>query len=180
MALEFKVPWEKYGIISYLAKVMEDFHVQFGKTSLQKIVYILQEVYGIKTDYSYTLYNYGPYSFDLASDLDYIAALKGVEVSWVNTGGYNIKPGDATNIFIDKSQSFISSNKTNIKKALDIFGRLHAKELELQATIIYFFKEFAGRDEQFISYQIRLLKPYFSEKRIRSAIDELRKSKVIN
>ena len=105
MALEFKVPWEKYGIISYLAKVMEDFHVQFGKTSLQKIVYILQEVYGIKTDYSYTLYNYGPYSFDLASDLDYIAALKGVEVSWVNTGGYNIT-WRCSKHFVDKSQSF--------------------------------------------------------------------------
>jgi hypothetical protein len=38
MLVEFKVPWEKYGTISYLAKAMECYNVQFGKTSLQKIV----------------------------------------------------------------------------------------------------------------------------------------------
>ena len=103
MLVEFKVPWEKYGTISYLAKAMECYNVQFGKTSLQKIIYILQEIYDVKIGYSYTLYNYGPYSADLANDLEYIAALKGVKISWVNSGGYRIRPDSAADAFINKS-----------------------------------------------------------------------------
>ena len=79
MMVDFKVPWERYGIISYLAREMERFDVQFGKTSLQKIIYILQETYDVRIGYSYILYNYGPFSAGLANDLDYVAALKGLK-----------------------------------------------------------------------------------------------------
>ena len=57
MANEFKVPWERYGIIAYLAKAMVNINTQFGKTSLQKMIYFLQEIYGVRTDYKYVIYN---------------------------------------------------------------------------------------------------------------------------
>lgn len=174
MAVEFKVPWEKYGTISYLAKAMERYNVQFGKTSLQKIIYILQEIYDVRIGYSYTLYNYGPYSADLASDLDYIAALKGVKISWVNTGGYRIKPDSAADAFINKSQSFIKANKAKIDKALETFGNLTAKELELRATIIYFYREYDEEDKSELTYKVHQLKPYFSIEKIGATIAELR------
>jgi uncharacterized protein YwgA len=122
MVNEFKIPWEKYGIIAYLAKAMKHINVQFGKTFLQKMIYILQEIYGVKAGYRYILYNYGPYSEDLASDLDYVAALNGVDVSWVNTGGYSIKPYSDVNIFIDKSKAFLDSYKNEINEVIQTFG----------------------------------------------------------
>lgn len=179
MVVDFKVPWEQYGMISYLAREMEKFNVQFGKTSLQKIIYILQEIYNIDIGYSYILYNYGPFSADLASDLDYAAALKGVEVSWANTGGYSIKSGIDANAFIDKSRSFIDSNKEKIKEALDIFGEMTAKELELRATIIYFVRKYSEEDEHHIAAKIHQLKPYFDEEQIRETVTELRNNNII-
>jgi len=179
MGMDFKVPWEKYATISYLAKAMEHYDVQFGKTSLQKIVYILQEVYNIEIGYPYALYNYGPYSANLASDLDYIAALKGVEVSWVNTGGYSIKPDVEADAFINKSQTFIDSNKVKINEALENFGGFTAKELELRATIIYFVKEYGKQHEEEIFGKIHELKPYFSMEKIQDTFYELKSKKII-
>ncbi len=174
MMVDFKVPWERYGIISYLAREMERFDVQFGKTSLQKIIYILQETYDVRIGYSYILYNYGPFSAGLANDLDYVAALKGVKVSWVNTGGYNIKPDIDADAFINKGKFFIDPNKEKIEEALKVFGTMTAKELELNATIIYFVKEYSEEDKDCIPSEIHQLKPYFDEEQIRKAFVELK------
>ncbi|MGB3924866.1 MAG: hypothetical protein WBL14_00690 [Caldicoprobacterales bacterium] len=179
MVKNYRVPWERYGVIAYLAKVMEEYNVQFGKTSLQKIIYILQEIYDVKIGYPYTLYNYGPYSADLANDLNYIAALKGVKVSWVSTGGYSIKPDVVADDFINRGIDFINSNKDKIKSALDVFGRLTAKELELRATIVYFYKEYGIQDEHQIAQQVHEIKPYFSLKKIEETIHELKEKAII-
>lgn len=179
MTIDYKVPWERYGMIAYLAHAMQSYDVQFGKTSMQKIMYILQEIYNVKTGYSYTLYNYGPYSAELANDLNYVAALKGVEVSWINTGGYSITPDIATKTFYEKSRCFIENNKNKVQKALDYFGGLSAKELELKATIIYFFKQNSTQSAQCVAEQIHQLKPYFSKEAIQEAIDELKNDKIV-
>jgi len=132
MINEFRIPWEKYGVISYLAKAMNNKDAQFGKTSLQKIVYILQEIYGVDIGYQFILYNYGPYSADLATDLEYVAALNGVDVSWVNTGGYRIKPDLEADVFIEKSKIFLDENKEKIEEAINTFGNLSANRIKKQ------------------------------------------------
>ena len=40
--LKFKVPWERYGLISAVVKGLHQRSPQLGKTVLQKIVYLLQ------------------------------------------------------------------------------------------------------------------------------------------
>ncbi len=174
-----RIPWEKYGIIAYLAKAMDGHDAQFGKTSLQKIIYILQEVYQVNVGYKFILYNYGPYSADLATDLEYIAALNGVDVSWVNTGGYRIKPDSDVDTFIEKSKDFLDKHKNDIDKAIETFGNLSAKELELRATIIYFVNDCGIREDSEVTDKIHQLKPYFKEDKIRSTIEELKSLGVI-
>lgn len=172
----YKIPWQKYGIISYLAKEMKDLNVQFGKTSVQKMIYILQEIYKVNIGYKYILYNYGPYSPDLASDLDYIAALDGVEISWVNSGGYDIKPGRKNDIFIEKSSSFIEENKERIEEALKIFGKYNTKELELRATIIYIIREYDELEIDELAEKVHNLKPYFSAEKVKLTVQELQEN----
>lgn len=170
----YKIPWEKYGMIAYLAKKIQGLNTQFGKTTIQKLIYILQEIYGVNIGYKYILYNYGPYSQDLASDLDYVAALDGVTISWVNSGGYDIKPGDRNEVFIEKSSGFINLNKEKIDQAIMEFGGYNAKELELRATIIYMVHEHDEKDIEKIVEKVYDLKPYFSCEKIRSAVIELK------
>lgn len=176
----YKIPWEKYGMISYLAKQMQETTTQFGKTSLQKLIYILQEIYKVNIGYKYILYNYGPYSPDLASDLDYVAALNGVNISWVNSGGYEIKPGTDNQIFIEKSHDFINLNEEKIKEALKVFGNYNAKELELRATIIYIVNVYNEQNLDRLAEKVHDLKPYFSYERIRAAVMELQEKELLS
>lgn len=176
----YKIPWHKYGIIAYLAKKMQGLNTQFGKTSIQKLIYILQEIYEVNIGYKYILYNYGPYSQDLASDLDYVAALDGVTISWVNSGGYDIKPGAENKVFIEKINPFINLNKEKIDQALAEFGRYNAKELELRATIIYMVREYNEQNIDEIADKVHDLKPYFTCERIKSAVVELQEKGLLS
>lgn len=180
MINEFRIPWEKYGLITYLAKKVAEFNIQFGKTSLQKIIYILQEIYNVNVGYNYIFYNYGPYSAELANDLDYVAALNGVEVSWVSSGGYSIKPDTDTDSFIEKSEAFLEKNKDSINEAINEFGQYTAKELELRATIIYLIREYNDSiTEKELIKQVNELKPYFSLDKIEYTIKELKQKEII-
>ncbi|MGB4289543.1 MAG: restriction endonuclease, partial [Dethiobacteria bacterium] len=59
-------PWERYGLIVELTVRMQAISPQFGKTAIQKMIYLLQAVYTVDYGYEYSFYTYGPYSFDLS------------------------------------------------------------------------------------------------------------------
>ena len=75
MRAQFMEKWDQYGLIAELALRLKGVSRQFGKTALQKLFYILQEVYRVPLGYDYTLYNYGPYSEELADDLVFLASM---------------------------------------------------------------------------------------------------------
>ena len=41
------IPWNRYALTAELAKRLDGLSPQFGKTALQKVVFFLQEVYGM-------------------------------------------------------------------------------------------------------------------------------------
>jgi uncharacterized protein YwgA len=152
---------------------MADNSFQFGKTALQKIIYILEEVFNVPCGYNFSLYTYGPFSSELAGDLDYLASLKGVSVSWANSGGYHIAPGAEADYFIKKAEKFLEKNMNEIDRVLNYFGEMNAKDLELRATIIFVFKNGKKKDEELVK-EVSQIKPYFSIDQIRNAVDELK------
>ncbi|NLS45772.1 MAG: hypothetical protein GX969_08570, partial [Firmicutes bacterium] len=46
-------PWERYGLIVELTGRIQDVSSQFGKTAMQKMVYLLQAVYEVEFGYNY-------------------------------------------------------------------------------------------------------------------------------
>lgn len=94
MSFTCNLPWNQYGIIVELARRLENVSPQFGKTALQKMVYLLMEVYDVPCDYEYSLYTtYGPYSAELAANVDYVNALGGVKLYEGSKAGYEIAVG---------------------------------------------------------------------------------------
>jgi uncharacterized protein YwgA len=179
MGIKFSERWNQYGIIAELAVKLKDISPQFGKTVLQKMIYILQEVYEIPCDYEYVLYNYGPYSGDLAKDLSFFASMDGVKVDWSQNLGYKILPAAKTDHFRQRAQEFLKKHDAKIGEAIDIFGRMNAKELELRSTIIYVFKESPMDNKSMIS-RVNEIKPHFTEDEIESAIEQLTAINILN
>lgn len=182
MKIVFDIPWKRYALIIELAKRLDNINPQFGKTALQKLVFFLQEIYGIKCGYDFELYSYGPFDSQLLGDLDLVRHWGGVTVSRVNNsfGGYRIRPSEKGDAIVVKAKEFIDDPKT--EKALDdlvlTYGSMTARDLELRATTVYvergLRKKGELRSKEKICSLVSQIKPKFDSQEIEQAVSDLR------
>jgi len=181
MTVTFSIPWRKYALIAELAKRLDSVSSQFGKTALQKLIFLLQEVHMVDLGYDFKLYSYGPFDSQLLGDLDLIENWGCVSVQPVNTmlGGYQISPTDKVDSIRHKAASFLDSPAT--KKAIDDlvsnYGRMTAKDLELRATIVYVERNLRRKgvspDRDKVCRLVGEIKSKFTSQEIGQAVDEL-------
>ena len=142
---------------------------------MQKLVYLM-ELRGVPAGYRFRLYNYGPYSGDLAGDVSYIEALEGVTVHFdYKRNVYKIAPGQESGTLIQKAPEFLRMNRSVIDHVIEQFGRRSARDLELLATTAYLHKQFVGHAfrREDLHEQVKAVKPRFSDTEVSAAIDEL-------
>ena len=184
MKIELSIPWKRYALIAELVFRLNNLSPQLGKTALQKLVYLLQELYDIDAGYEFELYTYGPYTSRLLQDLDQVEALEGVKVNLVTSepGGYSITPGDKNREIRNKDKYFL--NETKVKTGIDSltkeFGKLCAKDLELRATIVYAVNNNPDKYKHLdLVNLIQEIKPRFTTLEIERVVNELRSRKYI-
>jgi len=188
MHIKLDIPWRRYALIAELAKRLEDKSPQFGKTALQKMVYILQDVYGIDCGYDFELYTYGPFTSQLLQDLDLVEHMGGVSIRPVlsSTGGYEIQPGKQADLLREKGADFLNDRRVSkaISSLADEFGDLWAKDLELRSTIVYVERDHRRQGKRLSSDEIihvvKQVKPKFTEMEIREAVEEMKFKKYID
>jgi uncharacterized protein YwgA len=179
MKIYIPVPWNQYGLITELAVGASKRDLNLGKTALQKHVYFLQTLHEIDCGYEFRLYTYGPFSAELLGDLDGVAGLGGVEVTYQpQVAGYSITPGPKSADIRLQAAEFLSNSSDAIDSVLDEFGRLTAKDLELSATIVYAereAREMSGKSPEASSLVdvVRELKPHFSDDQIERSVERL-------
>lgn len=171
------IPWHRYGLIAELAARFNNQHPPLGKTALQKIVYLLQKLFDVKSKYNFSLYMYGPFCAELQSDIDIVQTMQGINVESKDIG-FEISAGSHNESLRQKASDFLSGdNAAAISKVIEDFAGFSAKELELRATIIYVSKDTGhseprpSRDE--VIRLIKEIKPRFTEQTIGDALAEL-------
>ncbi len=179
MGCKVNTPWHRYALIAELAQRLEGKSAQFGKTSLQKMVYLLQELENVSTNYKFSLYTHGPFTAQLLGDLDLVEALGAVKIQYVlaGHGGYQISPCSESKAIRDKAAEFLDENRDAIEQVVNEFGGFSAKELELRSTIVYLDREIKRSKKSmdrggFIGL-VKNIKPRFSEEAIEKALVEL-------
>ncbi len=181
MSCKIDTPWHRYALIAELAQRLESKSPQFGKTSLQKIIYLLQELNEVPTNYQFSLYTHGPFTAQLLGDLDLVEALGAVKVQYVVSGygGYQISPGREWEAIRDKAAQFLDEKKDAIDRVVDEFGAFCAKDLELRSTIVYLDRDVKRSKKDldranFIEL-VKKVKPRFTEDAIAEALEQLEK-----
>jgi len=187
MKVSLDIPWQRYALIAELTKQCQEKCPQFGKTVLQKMVYLLQEVFHIDCGYDFDIYAYGPFTPQLLQDLDLVEHIGAVKIYPVASmsGGYEIKPGDQAAHLIEKGSDFLQ--KYEVKKAIetlvDEFGCFRAKDLELRSTIIFVQRDFQKHGKPLSAAGlieiVKQLKPKYTDLEIQEAIEELRKKRYL-
>jgi hypothetical protein len=180
MKVKLAWPWHRYALIGTLAQELEGSHVGiFGKTHVQKLVYFLQELFGGESEYEFTLYTYGPFSANLMGDLDVADGLGVISLEYLpQAGAYNIVPGPQLAKAQTRAADYLDRHRDAIQKAIQEFGGLRARELELRATIVFADREAAREGaalprEQLVD-RVHAIKPHFSVNTVEQAVDELR------
>lgn len=175
----FEIPWHKYALITYLVERLQSNASIPGKTAIQKLVYFLQEAVGVPCGYEYIFYNYGPYSRDLAADLEYADVIGGVSIKSREDvpAAYAISPGEFKEDIKQRGADFLSRHHEAIERVIRDFGGYPARELELFATIYYAYRFAVDREQPLakeeLIRQVQGLKPRFSLEKITAAVDKL-------
>ena len=134
------IPWHQYAAISYVAANAKG-SPTLGKTAMQKLIYLVQELHRVPIGYRFRLYNYGPYSSDLAEDLTYVEFLGGITINFDRLqNSYSIKAADASKFLTGKASEFLSGFRSQIDRIIREFGSRKARDLELLATSVYVFR----------------------------------------
>lgn len=168
--------WNQYALVAELAARMEG--RPFGRTALQKFTYLLQELHGVDAGYDFPLYTYGPYSSELSSDLDTLAAMHGVRVVPDDRqGGYLITPGERSASIRALAGDFLRANDQAITETVAVFGTMTAKELELRATCVFAHRDAQRRRRPLARAElvqvVHEIKPHFPRAQIDTAVAEL-------
>ena len=181
---EIMEPQGRQALIVELSKRLEGLSPQFGKTVLMKLLYLLQEAYGVSTGYRYSFYTYGPYSQQVTADLDITKMLGGVDVEFLgdDPGGYEISPGRKSDGVLALGRKYIDPHSKQLDELVNLFGEFRARDLELRTTIVYLSKNVdsigSGDRDELLSV-IKELKPQFSDQEIQDAVDELQGAGVV-
>jgi len=130
----------KFALLTYIADSMSGKHA-LGKKALQKLVHLCGEIGNVNTGYKFKLYTYGPFSRELAGDVDILDSMSALSVRFdAVRNGYEITVGEKADDLIGKASGYLNENKEKIDYVISIFGDRLAKQLELSSMLIFILK----------------------------------------
>ncbi len=169
---------DQYALVAFLIAQAAQAHKQLGKKAIQKKVHLIHELGGVDTGYRFSFYTYGPFSVNLAGDLDVIANSGGAKICYNSSDNhYQIDPSEHTDRMIERGREFIAKNRATIERVLETFGDRSAKGLELVSTIAYLRRHAPQEefeDSSKLAEHVRSLKPKYSETEVKKAISQVK------
>lgn len=168
---------ENFALIAYIARSIQPGH-KLGKKALQKLVHLVSEIADVPVGYKFRLYTYGPFSRELATDVDILDSLDALTVSFsAERNGYEISADAHAEDFINKAEGYIEAYREGIDKILKEFGPRLAKELELSSMLTFIIKENLvdniGDDAKVVGKFLEI-KPHYSKSQVEEGLVEIR------
>lgn len=134
-----------------------------GETHIQKAVYFLVDMLRVDLGFSFVLYKYGPFSFDLRSELLYLESVGVLERRESESTGSHFSPGRNSASFKSLTKADTAMYQGQINWIIEqFFGEGHTvAQLEKEATALFALKHFEG-DEEAKAEKINQVKPHIS------------------
>ena len=164
---------ERKWVIVELVRRLNETASRTGSTHVQKCTFFLQFLFRLPLGYSFVIYHYGPYSFDLEDELA-ILRWRGLLTVEPDREGYGVhyRLGPAVS---DLQAGLPEDEVGAVRLAVDYLGRRPVRTLELLATTYYLYKGLDGKTrtrEQAVD-AVLALKPHFTEAEVQSALQEI-------
>ena len=155
-----------------LLNLLDNASQDIGKTYIQKAVYILQEGLGEELNYEYKLHLYGPYSLQLANDIDILEELEFLDIKYEPEGyGFKINITGEGKTFLKEHKERFGMDEEKYSKVISLMIGEQTRTVELLGTVLY-FKKIADDLGEIIEL-VGTVKPYFAKKEIKDAVKKL-------
>lgn len=175
-----------FGFIAHILKQLSKERLYYGTVVVQKIVYFLQNAYGVDLPYKFYFYHFGPYDDTLDTQLRIMKIYGLIDIGSDPKGiGYSIEvKEEKVEEYIKAADDFVEEHKEKVKSVLNLFGNRPPSDLELEATIHFVFRNHKGKFgnrqiKDTVIQKVKTLKPKFTKKQIESEYDLLLEQKVL-
>jgi len=157
---------EKIQLVLKVIKKLNEINHRTGETFIQKIIYFLIHSENVPIDYEYTLYDYGPYSFELNNELSQMEMSRMIIKHPDPSGyGFEIKP----NMKMKSVKSLLEKGTkydAKINSLITNFKGMPAKHLGLVATFRYMHEQLKQKginDDRILINKVSDIKPMFND-----------------
>jgi uncharacterized protein YwgA len=146
------------------------------KKKLQKMVYLTQELEGLKLGFDYDLHFYGPYSAQLNGITSKLAAEGIIKFDYEGYSHLMSITDDAKKAVAEDAADIENETKESINNILSCYETKTASELELLATTLYVIRYFDNtQDTQKILAGVHKIKgEKYKDSQIKQSINELK------
>jgi len=170
----------RISIILEIADQSTNLKGRLGKTSMQKLMFLLQEVYKVELGYRFQLYTYGPYESKIMSDLDYAESLGVLQLEYDVDRGFEITPGpNKEELSPFNKKRLLKEDRVAIDKLIVRFGGKTARELELRSTLFFLAQDDPDWEESTLLERIKAIKPKYKVIELEAALEGLTGSGIL-
>jgi uncharacterized protein YwgA len=159
-------------ILTSLASKLREHDSWCGETHMQKSTYVLQELLGVPLDFDFILYMYGPFSFDLRSELTALRADGLLDLETTPPYGPRFSPTKQSELLRERFPKTMRRYNDRIDFVAKTFGNKKVGELERLATALYLIKKFGDSSKENQAKLMSILKPHISENEAREALEQ--------
>jgi uncharacterized protein YwgA len=159
-------------ILTALASKLREHGSWCGETHMQKSTYLLQDLLEVPMGFDFILYMYGPFSFDLRSELTALRADGLLDLEAKPPYGPQFSPTKQSDLLREHFPKTMGTYKNRMDFVAKTFGNKKVGELERLATAVYLIKESNISSEEKQAKLMRIWKPHISENEARQALEQ--------
>jgi uncharacterized protein YwgA len=164
---------EKAAVVSRLVEMLRTNDGWAGETQVQKAIYFLQGMLGVNTGWRYSLYKYGPFSFDLRDDLGGIEAEGFLSVeSQRPPYGPRLVPGPRYELLQRDQNKLLDRLDEKLRFVAETLGPKGVAGLERIATALFVRTEL-GLEGNEAAQKLNEIKPHVTIEAAKKSLSEL-------
>jgi len=162
-------------LVSELLDRIRANNVWAGPVHLQKSMFFLQEMRGVPLDFEFVLYRYGPYSFELQDEIEYIRGSGILKWFFHDSPGYatGLETTEASRNIRDKLPKLMEKYEDDLAFVSENIGPMRSMQLERVSTSFYYLVKGLEGDEE-IAREVCKVKPHIDYPDAVEAVQQVR------
>jgi len=168
--------WQSPGLIAELAYRFKEKRFLLCKRALQRLIYLLQGLFGIDCGYEFDIGFYGFNSPVVEKDLFLLERAGAVRLVPVMFS-HHVAVGENCELIRQRVKDFLNQPKVSdaLDRQISDFGKFSSKELDVILAVVYITRRGNGIPREALIKEVKSFRVRFSEEKIIHFINELQK-----